>query len=64
MSVRRTPADLGRRRNLADASITDLPAFEGLLLRKVPAQRGRRAALCFSIGGSVTEPPPQTGTER
>ncbi|MFJ8748710.1 MULTISPECIES: hypothetical protein [Streptomyces] len=36
----RTPGDRARRRNLADASITPMPAFAGLL-RRIPGQRHR-----------------------
>ncbi|OKK02385.1 hypothetical protein AMK26_22215 [Streptomyces sp. CB03234] len=60
----RTPGDRHRRRNLADASVTPLPALAGLL-RRVPGQRRRTGA--FS---SIDDPDArhdrtsQIGTER
>ncbi|WP_327376543.1 hypothetical protein OG393_22840 [Streptomyces sp. NBC_01216] len=60
----RTPADRERRRNLADASITPLPALAALL-RHVPGQQRRTGPLASlddrATPGDVAS---QIGTER
>lgn len=61
----RTPADRERRRNLADASITPLPALSGVL-RRVPAQRHRSRGLVSSLNASnpANNGDARNGTER
>ncbi|MFJ2818513.1 hypothetical protein ACIQOU_30130 [Streptomyces sp. NPDC091279] len=57
----RTPGDRERRRNLADASNTPMPALAGLL-RRVPSQRCRSHPLTFT--DLPADSPTQIGPER
>ncbi|MFH9295787.1 hypothetical protein [Streptomyces sp. NPDC017520] len=60
----RTPADRQRRRNLADAANTPLPAFAGLL-RHVPGQQRRTGPLASLDDRAAPENgASQIGTER
>lgn len=60
----RTPGDRARRRNLADASITPMPAFAGLL-RRIPGQRHRTSLLAsLDVPASGHHGASQIGTER
>ncbi|MFZ3557183.1 hypothetical protein [Streptomyces sp. BH055] len=59
--MRRTDKDRARRRALADASITSLPALGPTLHHRLPSQRTRSAALATSHGSTETAP---TGAER
>ncbi|WP_434592554.1 hypothetical protein [Streptomyces sp. A5-4] len=60
----RTPADRERRRNLADASNTPLPAFAALL-RHVPGQQRRTGPLASLDDRAAPEDgASQIGTER
>lgn len=60
----RTPADRERRRNLADASNTPLPAFAALLLH-VPGQRRPRGPLASLNDRAAPEDgASRIGTER
>ncbi|MFD3513260.1 hypothetical protein [Streptomyces sp. NPDC058672] len=61
----RTPADRQRRRNLADAANTPLPAFAGLL-RHVPGQQRRTGPLVSLDDRAAPEDgaASQIGTER
>ena len=60
----RTPADRERRRNLANASVTPLPAFVGLL-RHVPGQQRRTGPLASLDGWAAPEGvASQVGRER
>ncbi|MFF1693548.1 hypothetical protein ACFVXC_07990 [Streptomyces sp. NPDC058257] len=60
----RTPADRQRRRSLADASNTPLPAFAGLL-RHVPGQQRRTDPLAPLDDRDAPEHgASQIGTER
>lgn len=60
----RTPADRERRRNLANASITPLPPFAGLL-RHVPGQQRRTGPLApLDDRAAPANGASQIGTER
>ncbi|MET9861927.1 hypothetical protein ABZY93_21915 [Streptomyces smyrnaeus] len=50
MTVRRSLADLTRRRELADASISDVPIPTSLVHRRFPALRRRNQELAASLG--------------
>ncbi|MEW1721619.1 hypothetical protein [Streptomyces sp. NPDC093109] len=67
MTSRRTPDDLTRRRNLADASIADLPVYTGMLHRRVPARSPRSRVLVDSLDCTPehrSSEPARIGTER
>lgn len=62
--TRRTPGDIERRRNLADASITPLPALAGWL-RNFPSQRREADALALlNAPAAEHDGASQIGTER